>query len=358
MAAYMRIPLDLSCFTSAALQFWYYIPSLETCCDKVHVYIDSTPVWSSRGTAQDWTQATVDLTPYAGRAHLLRFEFDSDLSNNAEGCYLDDILLTAYDQAPPTITCGPTKSVECGEAWSFDQPTVSDNCCTNVTVNVLSTTTNLDGCTPFITRTWEAIDCNGNTNQCNQSIIVTDTHPPQWIGVASKTVICGSVWDFDTPTALDACSGLRPVSVVSTETNGTCPQVLSRTWHAADFCRQSTNFTQIVTVLDPGPSLTCAGDKTVECGSAWSFDEPMASDSCCAEVVLRILGTVTNGACPQQVTRTWMAWDCCGNNHHLHASGDGHGHHASVFPAVSNESDGLHGFGPVQRAHQLHRDGD
>ena len=53
-----------------------------------------------------------------------------------------------------------------------------------------------------------------------------------------------------------------------------------------------------LTVPEP-PLLTCATNKTVPCGTAWSFDAPTAYDACCTNVTITVLGTVTNsgGSC-------------------------------------------------------------
>src|SRR5204862_7528671 len=66
------------------------------------------------------------------------------------------------------------------------------------------------------------------------------------------------------------------------------------------------------------PSLTCAANKVVECGLGWSFDLPLAIDSCVgSNVTVRIVSTVTNsaGACANTftATRTWEALDSCSN---------------------------------------------
>jgi hypothetical protein len=56
-------------------------------------------------------------------------------------------------------------------------------------------------------------------------------------------------------------------------------------------------------------------NKTVPCGSAWSFDVPLVLDACCGtNVTLTILSTVTNGTCPRTITRTWRATDCASNS--------------------------------------------
>ena len=58
--------------------------------------------------------------------------------------------------------------------------------------------------------------------------------------------------------------------------------------------------------------IVCANNKTVQCGSAWSFDTPTATASCGGtNVTLTILSTGTNGTCPKQATRTWQATDLC-----------------------------------------------
>ena len=69
------------------------------------------------------------------------------------------------------------------------------------------------------------------------------------------------------------------VSLLGVETNGTCPEVISATWVAADAYGNTNACSQTVTNLDlTPPVLVCATNKTVECGSVWSFDPPEASD--------------------------------------------------------------------------------
>src|SRR5205823_1642526 len=74
---------------------------------------------------------------------------------------------------------------------------------------------------------------------------------------------------------------------------------------------------QKVTLVDTTkPTITCVGNKTVECTSTWDFDPPVAYDTC-GTVAVTILNTVTNtaGHCGNtyDATRTWRATDACGN---------------------------------------------
>jgi HYR domain len=60
---------------------------------------------------------------------------------------------------------------------------------------------------------------------------------------------------------------------------------------------------------------SCLTNKTVQRGDPWTFDTPAVFDaSCGTNVTLVALDTVTNGICPQLVTRIWQATDCCSNN--------------------------------------------
>jgi hypothetical protein len=131
-------------------------------------------------------------------------------------------------------------------------------------------------------------------------------------------VECGAAWTFDAPTATDSCSGTNvTVAILSTVTNGICPMLITRKWQATDTCGNASIFIQTVTVVDTTPPvMTCATDKTVNCGTAWSFDAPTASDACSGtNVTITILQTLTNGIpCSQVITRTWQATDACTNS--------------------------------------------
>lgn len=74
-----------------------------------------------------------------------------------------------------------------------------------------------------------------------------------------KTVVCGSPWTFDTPKAVDGCSGTSvTVVVVGTVTNGGCPRVITRTWSLADLCGNTNAWSQSVTLLDQtAPTVSC-----------------------------------------------------------------------------------------------------
>ncbi|MCZ7556546.1 MAG: hypothetical protein M5R41_09110 [Bacteroidia bacterium] len=73
--------------------------------------------------------------------------------------------ITVADDVPPVLTAAPDKDVLCASIWDFDDPTVTDNCDTNPTVTIVSTTTVvLPSGEKEHTRTWVATDACGNTS--------------------------------------------------------------------------------------------------------------------------------------------------------------------------------------------------
>jgi hypothetical protein len=191
---------------------------------------------------------------------------------------------------------------------------VSDNC------GVATITNNAPASFPVGTNivTWTVRDSAGNTATCNQTVIVTDTQPPQIVCAANpnRTVELGTSWTFDEPTATDDC-GTATISVLRTDTNAGCGLTFtaSRTWQATDNSGNTATCSQTVIVVDTTkPTITCAGDKSVECGAAWTFDSPTAIDTTGTNTIT-VVGTTTNAACGNTFSakRTWRATDVCGN---------------------------------------------
>ena len=160
--------------------------------------------------------------------------------------------VTVVDTTAPSLHCASSKSVACGSTWDFDPPMAGDSCDSSaVVVTVLSTVTN-GSCPLEVTRFWLATDVCGHTNVCSQVVSEVDTTPPVLTCAPGKSVVCGSAWDFDPPTALDACSGTNViVTVLSTVTNGTCPGSVTRTWVAADVCGNTNQCSQEITLVPP-----------------------------------------------------------------------------------------------------------
>ena len=152
-----------------------------------------------------------------------------------------------------SVICPTNKTVECGSAWTFDEPTVIGPCGgTNANITVLTIVTNGTGCSQTITCTWQVSDTCGGSAQCSQTVTVVDTTPPA-MTFTSFTVSCDDVWVIPAATAYDACCGTNvTLSLLSAVTNGgPCPNDMSveQVWQATDCCSNSVTSTQVVTVV-------------------------------------------------------------------------------------------------------------
>ena len=233
--------------------------------------------------------------------------------------------VNVVDTLPPAIFCSPSnRIVQCGAP--LPPPSASDLCCgTNVTVSILSITTNfISACSNQLVITWQATDCCTNTATCVETNLMIDTTPPVITCAPSKQVQCGSGWTFDTPTAVDACCGTNvTISILGTgPVIGTlCKSTQTRTWQATDCCGNTAVCSQTVTVVDTTPPvITCGSNFTVSVGTPWAFTTPAVTDACCSvsSIVVVPVITTTNinlaNPCLVVYTRTWKATDCCGNS--------------------------------------------
>jgi hypothetical protein len=141
--------------------------------------------------------------------------------NEITNIYAAAYTSTTNTPSPLLITCSTNKTVQCGSAWSFDNPSASGGCCDTNTITVTGTITNGAACSLVITRTWQVTDCCSNTASCSQTVTVVDTTPPVITCATNKTVQCGSAWSFDAPSASDVCCGTTvTIAVTGTITNG------------------------------------------------------------------------------------------------------------------------------------------
>ena len=246
-----------------------------------------------RSSIEEWMLIQGSFVAVGGEDHLTIGNFNDDLNtpalqvrNAGELAYyfVDDVSVRLGGSA-----CPADKTVECGTPWSFDTPTISDECCgTNITLTHTDST-NSSGCPIVITRTWTATDCCSNSATCSQSVTIIDNTPPVVNCPAPKTVQCGTPWVFDTPTATDACcGGAVTMTILNTDISGNCPQIHTRIWQFTDCCTNRITCTQVVTVVDTiAPVLTIPKKiKQTVCGNnAQVFFVALATDTCDTSVI-------------------------------------------------------------------------
>src|SRR5207249_6814450 len=63
-------------------------------------------------------------------------------------------------------------------------------------------------------------------------------------------------------------------------------------------------------------AILCASNRTVQCGTAWTFDAPAVTGGCSGTNVTLTFSTVTNPLVGGtfSATRTWTATDACSNS--------------------------------------------
>src|ERR1041385_1494513 len=225
----------------------------------------------------------------------------------------------------PPIECPTNVMVECGDSLDPTQnnrlgfPT-TDPCCT--VQSSYSDTTSSSNCPGsfVVTRTWKATNAWGITATCVQTITVVDTTPPVIVCPTNITLECTvapTTNNTGVATATDTCSGITNLVFGDSfgATNCTGKASILRTWTATDGCGNSASCLQTISFKDTtAPIITCASNKTVQCGTAWDFDAPTATDNC-GGASISVSGTVTNTQPGNSftVTRCWLATDQCGN---------------------------------------------
>ncbi len=240
----------------------------------------------------------------------------TDCCGNASFCTNS---VTVIDTIPPVITCPTNYTLQCGSPLIL--PVATDLCCPTPIVSFLTASTNVTGpCTTVLTITWQAMDCCTNTALCTNVVTIVDTTPPVLTCASNLNLTCGTPWTFTPPTATDLCCGTNvTVTITSTTTNIVgCTRTHTRNWQAVDCCSNTATCSQVVIVSDTTPPVaTCAPNKTVQCGTAWTFDAPTAFDACCGTNVTITVQFTTppfGTPCTQTTTRQWLISDCCGNS--------------------------------------------
>jgi gliding motility-associated-like protein len=236
-------------------------------------------------------------------------------------------LITIDDNTPPSVSDPAPVTVECIE----DVPAVdinvvtgeSDNCTGPITVAFVSETNSGTTCPEIITRIYSVTDACGNTVNVSHVITVDDNTAPTATDPAPVTVECiEDVPPVDINVVTDEadnCSGPVVVAFVGEISNGNCPLIITRTYSITDACGNSLTVTHTINVHDDiPPTASNPANITVEC-----VDEvPPAdiniiadeADNCSGPVVVAFLGEISNGLCPQLITRTYSVTDACGNS--------------------------------------------
>lgn len=231
-------------------------------------------------------------------------------------------VITIEDTEAPVFTFVPANvTLTCDESPTLQDATATDNC---GNVNITTETDEQPGSCPdniTITRIFTATDECGNQTQATQIITIQDSEAPVFTSVpADYTADCDDILVLDMASAQDNCSTPN-VEVQENTNNLGCTQsyTLTRVFTAIDACGNSTQVTQVITVLDEDAPVfsNVPADVTFECTDPnleqniqnW-LSEAAATDNCG-------IATITNNydevsGCDQVIV-TFLATDECGN---------------------------------------------
>ncbi|MBK9981725.1 MAG: HYR domain-containing protein [Saprospiraceae bacterium] len=208
---------------------------------------------------------TDDFTAVIGCNHtgtLKRKWVVTDLCGNSTSA---SQYIRIIDTTPPTITCGSSVEVNCGDSIDpsvLGTPEISDNCTAIADLDLLhfDNTAGLNGCngTGILLRTWVVYDDCGNLNSCLQTINVVDKTAPQILLPPNITTSCEFADDLDElgrATAIDQCTPASQIEIAYKDNNiglifcnGTGQR--ERVWSATDLCGNVSTAIQYISFID------------------------------------------------------------------------------------------------------------
>ncbi|UCE20104.1 MAG: HYR domain-containing protein [Gemmatimonadota bacterium] len=212
------------------------------------ILMDDEPDFSTPYVKSAYTSST-SYTPTLGEGHYYWKALARDnATNNSDWSSVWEFII---DTTPPAITCPIDTTIECGDSihpTCTGSASATDNYDENPTITYSD-----ENSTVAVSRTWTATDAGGNSTQCQQTITIEDTTPPNVTPPAAVTVntdqgaCTASAVDLGIPAVSDRC-----------DTNLTVTNDAP-----ALFALGKTTVTWTVTD-PPGNGVTCTQDVTVD----------------------------------------------------------------------------------------------
>ena len=256
-------------------------------------------------------------------------------------------VLNLVDTTSPTLHNCPRDdleeiTIECDEVDDLPNPVYAvDNCdaAPEVVLNLYKTYLNdpNDPNEPYpacrnnydMQRVWTATDACGNSACCIQIVHVHDTRGPDLIYDPNAVlpfveIECDQIDQLPGADAVTATADNCPHDPADpndvrfefieiwSEHGYPCNNTLTRIWSFTDRCGNTSEFVQLVSVVDTLPPIVhnCPGDLDLQPGLMPEIPIVYAVDNCAASIVRTFTeNTNPNGS----VTRTWTFSDQCGN---------------------------------------------
>jgi len=227
-------------------------------------------------------------------------------------------IITLTDVTAPVASgVGANFQVECGDEYSVDAPSFTDNCDEELDINAW-TQESVVGCATVITYYWSAEDNCENVTVVSTTVTIVDTTDPYFTYVpVNLSVSCEDLFELQGAVAADNCDADVQVVVSDQVTDGDCPNsyTLVRTFTATDDCGNTATAQQVIVVSDDtAPVFTSVPEGGYySCEDVIDFGTATATDNCGAAVVT--FADETDYVCVNTyvIVRTWTATDACNN---------------------------------------------
>ncbi|WP_434036540.1 HYR-like domain-containing protein [Formosa sp. 4Alg 33] len=289
------------------------------CIDDVPAMEALTAVDNCAGNITSPGTESIDNTDTCNVIITRTWSFSDASGNTSEVSQI----ITVNDQTAPVADSVPADmTLDCNaNVPPMEALTATDNCAGTITAagtEVMDTTNPLQ---TIITRTWTFTDTCGNTSEVSQiiSFNLDETAPVVDNTPADLTVECiDDVPAMEALTATDNCSGIITSNgVESINDTDSCNVIITRTWTFTDASGNTTETSQIITVIDTTAPVvpTLPADVTVDTAAEVPpMVDLTATDNCGADVIATpVDATEVIDACTTVITRTWSFEDACGN---------------------------------------------
>lgn len=160
-----------------------------------------------------------------------------------------------------------------------------------------------------------ATDLCGNTSSVESNVFFNNQLDVSSIQFPSNTTAnCGEIPSPELNLPESCFDGWMQVSVEETTFSGACQPTIQRVFTVSDFCGNSVEHTQFITVIDETPPVfeNVPADLQLSCEDDIPLNEPVATDEC-GVFSVTLNETTQASDCGYVLIRTWTAQDFCGN---------------------------------------------
>ncbi len=254
----------------------------------------------------------------------------TDLSGNTAEC---SFTITVLDTIAPVVDCPndivvDANTEDCTAIVNYPEPTATDNCDDNVTIELISgPASGSEFVVGVTTIVYQVTDESGNVTICEFTVtVIGESDPsitcPGDIVVSNDPDTCGAFVDYPLPVAEDACGGDVTIELnAGLEPGAFFPLgATTITYTATNTLGNTATCSFVITVVDEeDPVITCPEDITItateeQCEFEVEYDLPIATDNCEVVAINLIEGEPSGSTFDIGVhTITYEAVDASGN---------------------------------------------